>query len=347
MQEAMFDECEIRTVLFLHSQACLQVGKSEHASRVYLGTGVRQGCSLSPLLWALATGKFFRLYQQALRQQPLPLGSTSLFADDVFGSWIYRTPSDFKQAIRAIGVLVQTLQQIGLELSVEKTVILLAAIGTSSPSVLASYRTHIDETPHLQIPVGRAKLPFKIVSSHKYLGVMVSYQGFELLNLKHRLRTAWGSFWRLHHILINRTLSLRTRVRLWKACVLSVLMYSLHSVGLPPQGATMVTQAIHRQLRLIARSPAHLWHVTSNDILLRVQVPNPWHTLCKQFQALPTRPALLFRTSGVTDWLIRLQSTFSVGGSSGAPATKASDKHCRPSSPLLQTTTGPGLWPIL
>ena len=99
MQEAMFDECEIRAVLFLHSQACLQVGKSEHASRVYLGTGVRQGCSLSPLLWALATGKFFRLYQQALRQQQLPLGSTSLFADDVFGSWMYRTPSDFKLRI--------------------------------------------------------------------------------------------------------------------------------------------------------------------------------------------------------------------------------------------------------
>ena len=88
--------------------------------------------------------------------------------------------------------------------------------------------------------------------------------------------------------------------------MLSVLRYSLHSVGLPPQGATTVTQAIHRQLRLIARSPAHLWHVTSNDILLRVQVPNPWHTLCKQFQALPTGLLYFSALLGITDWLIRL-----------------------------------------
>ena len=317
MREAMFDDCEIQTVLFLHCQACLKVGKPEHNSKVFLGTGVRQGCSLSPLLWALATGRFFRLYQQALTQQQLPLGSTALFADDVFGSWIYRTPAAFKQAVRAIGVLVRTLQKIGLELSLDKTVILLASIGTSSPSVLASFKTLVDKIPHLNVPVGQTKIPFKIVPSHKYLGAMVSYQGFELLNLKHRLHTAWGSFWRLHHILINRTLSLRTRVRLWQACVFSVLRYSVHSVGLPPQGAAMITQAVHRQLRLIARSPAHLWHVTSEAILLRVKVANPWHTLSEQFQARADRPALLLRTSGVEAWLLRLQNTFAMKEASG------------------------------
>ena len=159
MREAMFDDCEIQTVLFLHCQACLKVGKPEHNSKVFLGTGVRQGCSLSPLLWALATGRFFRLYQQALTQQQLPLGSTTLFADDVFGSWIYRTPAAFKQAVRAIGVLVRTLQKIGLELSLDKTVILLASIGTSSPSVLASFKTLVDKIPHLNVPVGQTKIP--------------------------------------------------------------------------------------------------------------------------------------------------------------------------------------------
>ena len=130
MREAQFDEDEIQTILFLHSQACLYVGKPEHDSKVYLGTGVRQGCSLSPLLWALATGRFYRLYQQALTAQHLPLGSATLFADDVFGSWVFYSPTSFKQAVRAIGVLVRTLQSVGLELSMEKTVILLATAGT-------------------------------------------------------------------------------------------------------------------------------------------------------------------------------------------------------------------------
>ena len=93
MREAQFNEDEIQTILFLHSQACLYVGKPEHDSKVYLGTGVHQGCSLSPLLWALATGKFYRLYQQALTAQHLPLGSATLFADDVFGSWAFLLPN--------------------------------------------------------------------------------------------------------------------------------------------------------------------------------------------------------------------------------------------------------------
>ena len=88
------------------------------------------------------------------------------------------------------------------------------------------------------------------------------------------------------------------------------MRYSLHSVGLPSQGGLMFSQAVHRQLRLITRSPAHLWHVTSEDILHRVKVKHPWASLCEQFQAMPSRSALLLQTSGITEWITRLSSTF-------------------------------------
>ena len=84
------------------------------------------------------------------------------------------------------------------------------------------------------------------------------------------------------------------------------MRYSLHSVGLPSQGGLMFRQAVHRQLRLITRSPAHLWHVTSEDILHRVKVKHPWASLCEQFQAMPPRSALLLQTSGITEWITRL-----------------------------------------
>ncbi|CAE7463389.1 Pol [Symbiodinium natans] len=198
MRDAEFEHTEIDLILHLHSQACLCVGSHRDSAQIFLGTGVRQGCSLSPLLWSLATGRFYRLYLTALKNQGLSEGLTNMFADDVFGSWVFKSPEAFKKAIRAIGVLVHTLQQVGLQLSMEKTVVLLAIAGTSSPSLLSKYKAQIDNVPHLQIPVGRDKLAFKIVSSHKYLGAKVSY--------------------------------------------------SLHSVGLPAQGPSMIRHAVHRQL---------------------------------------------------------------------------------------------------
>ena len=218
LQESMIDaefiQSEVDLILHLHSQACLQIGQSDQTSDVYLGTGVRQGCSLSPLLWALSTGRFYKLYRESLQQQNLPEGLTNMFADDVFGSWLFKNSGEFTLALRAIGVLVQTLQKVGLTLSQDKTVILLATIGTSATSILQKVKRLIDQTLHLEIRIGVERMFFKIATSHVYLEAVITYRNFELLNLKNRLQKAWGSFWRLHHLLINRALSLKTRVRL-------------------------------------------------------------------------------------------------------------------------------------
>ena len=345
MLDAAFTPQEIDLILHLHSQACLQVGQPGQTSDVYLGTGVRQGCSLSPLLWALSTGRFYRLYQEALQQQNLSEGLTNIFADDVFGSWLFRTPQEFKAALRSIGVLVQTLQRVGLALSQDKTVILMATTGTSVASILQKVKRIIEQTPHLEIRVGAERMFFKIASSHVYLGAVITYRNFELMNLKSRLQKAWGCFWRLHHLLINRALSLKARVRLWQTCVFSILRYSLHSMGLPPQGPTMIRQAVNRQLRLIARSPAHLWHTTTEEIYRRVQVEDPWHVLCRQFTALPTRPALVYQVQGIQHWLSTLDATFTISNASSTPispfvSTSPAQSGLAPTTSVQRTSRG-------
>ncbi|CAE7299087.1 unnamed protein product, partial [Symbiodinium sp. CCMP2592] len=274
MREAQFEEAEIALILHLHSQACMQIGSHTH------------------------------------KAQGLSEGLTNIFADDFFSSWMFKSQEALSHALQAMGVLIHTLQEAGLQLSPEKTVILLAAKGTSLGSVLSKYRRVIQSVPHLEIRVGQQRYHFRIVQSHKYLGAKLSYHGFEKLNLQHRLHTAWGSYWRLHHLLISRSLSLRLRVRLWQACVLSVLRYSLHSVGLPPHGHQIIRQAIHRQLRMIARSPAHLWHVTSPEILHRLDLPDPWTSLCQQF-TLSRWPESLVITAAHQEWRRTLSGIFS------------------------------------
>ncbi|CAE7262561.1 unnamed protein product [Symbiodinium sp. CCMP2592] len=339
MREALFSAQEISLILHLHSHACLQVSSGTAKASVYLGTGVRQGCSLSPLLWALATGRVYRLYLAALREDSLPEGLTNMFADDFFGSWTYRSPDAFRAAIRSIGTLVHTLKRVGLELSLEKTVLLMASTGTSVSSVVGGYRVYKEGATYLQIPVGQSRVLFKVVSSHKYLGARLSYQGFELLNLKHRLATAWGSFWRLHSILISRALPLHTRTRLWMACVFSVLRYSLHHVGLPKTGPLLIRQAVHRQLRMIARSPAHLWHVPSSDILVRLGVEDPWMLLSKQFPGARSTQAPMHQTPQHQLWSHKLAASFSLQPLATEPPTSPGNSGSQISFPARRITS--------
>ena len=259
MNDASFDPCEIDLILHLHHQAvlCFGVGSEcSSTSQVVMGSGIRQGCSLSPLLWSLITGLIYRQFQTALALQNLPEGTTTLFADDVFGSWLFQTPTTFRKAIRAVGVLIDVIQKAGLKLSMDKTVILLLAQGTSAPSILSGIRRFIDKIPHLLVPIGRVRTPLKLVQEHKYLGALLSYHNFELTNLRHRLSVMWGAYWRLQHILRSGALGLSMRTAIWRICVFSVLRYSLCHVGIPTGGHNLIRQAVHRQLRLIAKSPA-------------------------------------------------------------------------------------------
>ena len=109
-----------------------------------------------------------------------------------------------------------------------------------------------------------------------------------------------------------------TKTRLWRVCVFSILRYSLCHVGVPSNGRQLIQQAVHRQVRLIAKSPAHVWHVSSADILARLRVEDPWTTFCREVQA--RRPALLCAVTGVVNRAQVLSSSF-LPQSSDSPAS--------------------------
>ena len=62
---------------------------------------------------------------------------------------------------------------------------------------------------------------------------------------------------------------------------------------------------------MIARSPAHLWHVTSADILERLQVEDPWITLCLQFLGSGASPVSSRETPSLEAWRNLLTASYS------------------------------------
>ena len=67
--------------------------------------------------------------------------------------------------------------------------------------------------------------PLEVVPCFSYLGVILSADGCGDLAIDVRCQTAWGKFRRLLPLLTSKHLSLKTRGKLYSACVGSAILY--------------------------------------------------------------------------------------------------------------------------
>ena len=323
LRRARIPDADINLIMHIHDAARMVYQVGDHQACVNLNQGVRQGCSLSPLLWAVATASLYLDLVCNLQQAQVPLGEPTLYGDDVFAAWTIRKLADLPCAIRAMGILIETLERAGLSLSLDKTVALMCLRGGAAQSQIAKVcRKDNDGNKVLQLRVFQRRIRVQVKSTHVYLGACIGYHNFELSNLQHRMKIAWGTFWRLHSILRSRALRLHTKIRLWKTCVFSALRYSLVSVGQPAQGRALVTTMINKQLRLILRSPAHLCRTTAEQVRLACRVEDPWCMLQKDLETRNRLPRL-FKTAHLQDWIARIAHSYEHVPSSQREGNKA------------------------
>ena len=129
-------------------------------------------------------------------------------------------------------------------------------------------------TPHAPIWVPR-------VSSIVYLGIVASFQGFEMQTLRHRLQAAAQNKHRLLKVLHNKVLTVHERVRLYCACVRSALLYGLHATGHTPATVQKLDAFDIRALRAIAKSPVHLTKESNLVFRARLRTVSPTQSLLK------------------------------------------------------------------
>ena len=259
----------ITLILYIHDNARVCIRRHGQAADIG-GRGVRQGCGLSPLLWLA-----FTLLLHDKMSEHIPLQSQTSYADDFHLLWEFSTAQEFKRACAALPKLLACLQSFGMEVSLEKTVALLAIKGPAAAALLKQYTKRVNGVRVLRLFQGGEELTLPLRREHDYLGVKISYHHYERATVKHRTSLAWVAFNRLHSLLKHQLIPLRKRVLLWQACVWAVLRYGLTAIGLDPHSAQQLRSSVMKQLRLVARSPAHVSHETNEQLLSRLGVLDP------------------------------------------------------------------------
>ncbi|CAE7285672.1 unnamed protein product, partial [Symbiodinium microadriaticum] len=273
LREAQVPVSLIQLVLLIHQQALVRVRHFQQETMIPLRRGLRQGCGLAPLLWALYSGWLLRRMDHP-DILSIPRAAT-VYADDQHYSWLIRSSSDLEHAYKAIRHVLQQLRQHGLCISVDKTVILLELKGSLATKLSARYVVHTEQGPHMKFAIDGHTLLIKLVPQHTYLGAIISYHKFESATFKHRLGIAKSAFTRLRVILHNRSVTLMLRLRLWQGCVWPAILHGLDCAGLLPTDFQALQSQLIKQARSIAKSFSMLTRESNHDFLKRLKIDDP------------------------------------------------------------------------
>ena len=177
--------------------------------------------------------------------------------------------SSFDKAYTAIKHILQVLQQRGLSISTDKTVILLDIRGKHAKKALRRYVVKTGKGRCLRVRLGSQCLDLKIVTSHVYLGVKISFRNFEMETAQYRSQLARNAFCRLKNILCCQAVPQHLRLRLWQSCIPPSLLHGLDCAGITDVIAGKIRSLVTQQLRQMIKSYSMFTHEANEDLLLR------------------------------------------------------------------------------
>ena len=290
-------------------QASYHFDHRKITNTVLTSQGVRQGCKASPIEWTIFLYTLLARLDDALQTSHATSWVAKhllTYADDLLAKWSFFNKEEIHEAVRQIGVILDVLETIGMHINTTKSVILIRLSGKHSRAIKKKLFTKQQGQTGLLIPRAHGPATFlPIVHQHSYLGIKISFHQFEDYTLQYRLHIGRIAFLRLRPWLLKRhSYPLDLRLQLWQACIRSSCLHGLQATGLTPGGLQKLHRHLVADLRRIARSPSHITHETTADLLQRLNVPMPlvhlqehWHQQYERFQirwqGLPTGDFLL------------------------------------------------------
>ncbi len=214
-----------RAVMQLHDSCQYRVKHKGHSGTFSMQKGVRQGCALSPYLYAL----FSCLIYDTLAERTNPEWAArahTLFADDTHIAWTTTSVRDLQFVMTCIQHTFQVFRDFGMRVHPEKSQIIVKVRGSAAIRWVRNHQHRTATGWVLDLGSPHAPLRIPRVTQMVYLGVVVSYGSFERQSCAYRIKAATGNKHRLARILHCKRLSLHQRVRLYVACVRSSLLYA-------------------------------------------------------------------------------------------------------------------------
>ena len=240
LEDIGLDSRLIAVLVRIHTQTqCLarQAGKEASTS---MSRGLRQGCPLAPALYAAWAARLCRLLDEQLGVAWCS-EHASIFADDTLGFWEIRSVGDMRRAVKELSCLIHTLKDLGLEVNLDKSSVLLSLSGVDKQKMLSAFSCVWRGKHQFRIPCEGGHVYIPLEDNVVYLGVILSYAGFEFATLKHRLTKAHQRFGRLRKVLrTNSSFRPVGRRRVYVARVWSSMRYGLSAVG--------ITQSMYNEL---------------------------------------------------------------------------------------------------
>ena len=271
-----------------HSMTDYCIDQSGESVLVPTGCGVRQGCRAAPILWNCFLDQLFRSLAHQISPDWVKQTLTA-FADDIHQGSIFRSRAQPLTEIQRVGLLLDTLESLGLNLSLEKSCILLEIVGTHCSKLKAKLLKYDGTQAYVEIPRAHGRtcrIPVKRTAA--YLGTCLSYGAFEQQTFDKRVQCARLTFHRLHRWLCSPQIALRHRLQLWKASVLSTLTYGIVATNLTLPIIKQFQQIVYGMYRKLTRNHSFRTRETHAMVLQRYQLEHPVLLLRRHVQQLQT-----------------------------------------------------------
>ncbi|CAE7835719.1 Pol [Symbiodinium sp. CCMP2592] len=264
------DEDTIAIILALH-RAEYHVRHKQHEGTIALRNGIRQGCVLSPLLWACVTA--YMLHRAELQSANAWIADdVTAYADDFASAFDLSTVEDARVMTKRVQSLFQALAEAGMQVNADKSHLLLRATGVAFQQWLKKHETYVKNRRHLNLGTPFQPILIPIVDRIEYLGTVMSFGLYEDQTVQLRLKAARTTVARLRGLLFSRKgLTIQQSLQMYRTCVRSTLLHGVLSTGITAAGLRTLEKFEIKHIRAIACSPSHLFRERSADLQKRLQ----------------------------------------------------------------------------
>ncbi|CAE7522507.1 unnamed protein product, partial [Symbiodinium microadriaticum] len=247
----------------------------DELGRALVWAGVRQGCTLAPLLYVV-----FSAYLISKLQARLPADwvrdHLTLYADDSHASFEIHSTKDLLQSLQIIACIFDVYREHGMRVNPLKSGVVLGVRGLQATELLKKHLHGTGDKLCLVIGIGKGELRIPVKTSMQYLGICVSYDNFEQETLTARLKVAQATRSRLSKVLsARRYLTQQQRIHLYVLCVRSATLYGLGAVGMTSACLRKLQIFEVKHIRAIVRSPVHLTRETTAHLYKRLRLRLP------------------------------------------------------------------------